>query len=275
MLPVNVWILLAGLAMLLGLKWYRNRFRAWPNSPVDSFTVGYFLPALGVSLVLMGIGGFAERSGRITDNPLNLILNGVLAAGVLMLLLALATIFGVRLPRVFLPRWLRAERDGDARGGALAEAPPGLVLVDRPHRVTLTLPGSADRWVVRRKLPPGTLIEARARRLPPSGYRPVVRVTIEPSVLAPAGRGGASAASAGVEPARIAGREAVRRTHRHSVRGVEVVTWAWTTPPDQPTLTLAISCAATEAAPQAALAERIAATLAWEPTTDPTTGPTA
>lgn len=251
MAPFNFWLLLGGIILLVLLKVFRNRFRYWARDETNFFTVGYFLPLLGLSLVLLGMSGFRSGHLYLLPDPLELALKVVFGAGLMLMLLAVATIFGLRMPSIMLPRWAR--EPGARKTPEPDLANPQLMLVDRARSVSVSVPGFSEDWKVARSRPAGTLIAATAREPLASGHAPTVTVT-----RCEAG-GGEQPALADAEPATVVGEAAVRTTTRATVDGRELTTWTWTLA--EAGLCLAVRCASADAAAYEPTAAAIATSL--------------
>nr|WP_300149989.1 hypothetical protein [Propionicimonas sp.] len=274
MVPGNVWMLLGGLAILGLLKLLRNHFRGWTQDETNFFTVGYFFPLLGISLVLLGIGGFRGDRRYLPPSPLDITLDVTLMVGLAFVLLAVATIFGLRMPSILLPRWARTKAGRDAAQVAIPDNPE-LLLTDHARTVDLTVPGFSDDWISPRSRPHGPLVTAKARTALPSGYHPTVTVTryeLGSLDLTTWTTVSPDTTPAEQTPVTFAGRPAIHTTTRRTVDGRELTTWTWATTDDGEGLRLAITCATADAPDYATTAADIAASLTWKDGNDPITG---
>ncbi|HQY98528.1 MAG TPA: hypothetical protein PKV13_01375 [Propionicimonas sp.] len=106
---IGQWAFLGvGLLWLVGLHWVRDRYRDWVEEryPTRIF-FGYLAPLLGWATVFLSLGMMWSPDGPQT--ALSVVLLTCFLLGVVCLAASLAAIWGVRLPRRLLPRWLRED----------------------------------------------------------------------------------------------------------------------------------------------------------------------
>lgn len=266
-------MLLGGLAVLGLLKWLRNGFRGWARDEMNFTAVGYVLPLGGISLVLMGIGGFRTGLQHLPPDPLETALTVIFMAGVVFMFIAAVATLEVPMPPILLPRWAR---DKSAREIIEPDFDnPKLLLTDRARSVDLTVPGFSDDWLTTPTNPEGTLVAAIAGQALPSGYHPAVTVTrydLGSLDLATWTATGPDTTAAQQTPVTFAGRPAVHTTTRHTTDDRDLTTWTWATTDAGEGLRLAVTCATADAADYADTATAIAASLSWKDGNDPITG---
>lgn len=101
------WVFLGlGLVWLVCLRWLRDRYRGWVKERFATRVFfGYVAPLLGCATIFLSLGMMWRADGSQTVTNMALLICMLL--GLLCLVAALAAIWGARLPRGLLPRWLR------------------------------------------------------------------------------------------------------------------------------------------------------------------------